>query len=187
MSEEVQLCLDETREGMEKSIHHLEMELAKIRAGKANPSILDGINVEAYGASTPINQLGNIAAPDPKTISIQPWDKSVLQEMERAILKANIGLTPMNDGEFIRLNIPPLTEERRIDLVKQTKTTAENAKISIRNVRRDANDMIKSLQKDGMAEDMAKKAESLIQNMTNEFTDKVDKYFEAKESEIMTV
>ncbi|NNC94560.1 MAG: ribosome recycling factor [Chitinophagales bacterium] len=183
----VATILNQTREKMDKAIEHLELELSKVRAGKASPAILNGVTADAYGASTPINQLANVATPDGRTISIQPWDKSLLQAIEKAILQANIGITPQNDGEFIRLNIPPLTEERRRDLVKQTKTIAENTRVSIRHYRKEANDAIKDLQKDGLAEDESKKAEATIQNITNDYGEKVEKHLSRKEEEIMTV
>lgn len=187
MNEDVDLLLEMTRERMEKSITHLDTELSRIRAGKANPHILDGIEVDYYGSSTPLNQVSNVSTPDAKTIAIQPWEKKMIDTIEKAILAANIGLTPINNGEIIRLNIPPLTEERRKQLVKQVKNEGETAKISIRNSRRDANEELKALQKDGLPEDMQKKAEIEVQNMTNEFVEKIDKIIAAKEKDIMTV
>ncbi len=184
---DVKKILDETRTLMHKAIEHFEFELSKIRAGRATPNMLDGIEVEAYGAKSALNQMANISTPDAKTITIQPWDPSILQGIERAIMMANIGLTPQNDGKIIRLNIPPLTEERRKDLVKQTKAEAEVARVSIRNIRRDANEKIKKLLKDGLPEDAAKKGEADVQNITNDFTGKVEKHLEVKEKEIMTV
>lgn len=185
--EEVQMFYDEAKESMEKSIRHLEEELAKIRAGKANPAMLHGISVDYYGNITPLNQVANVSTPDGRTLQIKPWEKSMLEPIEKAIHAANIGLNPMNDGEQIRINIPALTEERRKDLMKQVKHVAEESKISIRNARRDANEGIKSLRKDGLPEDEEKKGEAEIQNLTNLYIEKVDKYLERKESEIMTV
>lgn len=183
--EEIEFILDSTRESMDKSIGHLEIAFSKIRAGKASPQMLDNVSFDYYGAITPLNQASNINTPDAKTISVQPWDKSMLEVMEKAIIDANLGFTPMNNGEMIIINIPPLTEERRRDLVKQAKTESENAKVSIRNARKDANDELKKL--DGLSEDIIKDGENSVQDMTNEFTSKVDMFFNKKESEIMTV
>lgn len=179
--------LDETRAQMQKALEHFEFELSKIRAGKANAGMLDGIEVDAYGARTPIYQVGNISTPDARTISIQPWDGSLLGEIEKAILKANIGVTPQNDGKIIRLNIPPLTEERRKDLVKQTKTEAENCRIALRSVRKESMEKIKKMQKDGLPEDVAKNGEQSVQGIIDDYSKKVDKHLEVKEKEIMTV
>lgn len=184
---DVKKLLDETRQHMQKALEHFEFELSKIRAGRASSAMLDGIEVEAYGQRSPLNQLANISTPDAKTITIQPWDGSVLQPIEKAILMANIGLNPQNDGKIIRLNVPALTEERRKDLVKQSKHEAENCRVSLRTVRRDANEKVKKMQKDGLPEDTAKKAEADIQNLTNDFTAKIEKHLEVKEKEIMTV
>ena len=183
--EEIEFILDSTRESMDKSIGHLEVAFSKIRAGKASPQMLDNVSIDYYGAMTPLNQASNINTPDAKTISVQPWDKSMLEIMEKAIIDANLGFTPMNNGEMMMINIPPLTEERRLELVKQAKAEAENAKVSIRNVRKDANDELKKL--DGLSEDVIKDAENSVQDVTNEFSSKVDAFFTKKESEIMTV
>lgn len=183
--EEIEFILDSTRESMGKSIEHLEVAFSKIRAGKASPQMLDNVNIDYYGATTPLNQASNINTPDAKTISVQPWDKSMLEVMEKSIIDANLGFTPMNNGEMIIINVPPLTEERRRDLVKQAKAEAENAKVSIRNIRKDANDELKKL--DGLSEDVIKDAENSVQNVTNEFSSNVDTFFAKKESEIMTV
>lgn len=187
MNEEVDFLFDVTKEKMENAVKHLEVELSRIRAGKANPHILDGIEVDYYGTMTPLNQVSNVSTPDAKTIAIQPWEKSMIDPIEKAILAGNIGLTPMNNGELIRLNIPPLTEERRLQLVKQVKNEGENAKVSIRNARRDANDELKSMTKDGLPEDAEKRAVSNVQEMTDEFTEKVDKIVDAKEEDVLTV
>lgn len=187
MNEEVKLYLDDARENMEKAISHLEDELAKVRAGRANPSMLSEIKVDYYGANSPLSQVSNVSAPDARTLMIKPWDKSMLQPIEKAILASNIGLTPQNDGEVIRLSIPMLTEERRKALVKQVHQIAEHSKVSIRNARRDANEGIKSLQKEGLGEDLAKQAETEVQHYTDAYIAKVDKHVEAKEKEIMTV
>ena len=183
--EEIEFILDSTRESMDKSIEHLEVVFSKIRAGKASPQMLDNVSIDYYGAMTPLNQASNINTPDAKTISVQPWDKSMLEVMEKAIIDANLGFTPMNNGEMIIINIPPVTEERRRDLVKQAKVESENTKVSIRNVRKDANDELKKL--DGLSEDVVKDAEKSVQDVTNEFSSKVDAFFTKKESEIMTV
>ncbi len=183
--EEIEFILNITRESMAKSMGHLELAFSKIRAGKASPQMLDNVSIDYYGAMTPLNQTSNINTPDAKTISIQPWDKSMLEVMEKAIIDANLGLTPMNNAEMIIINVPPVTEERRLELVKQAKAEAENAKVSIRNVRKDANDELKIL--DGFSEDIIKDAENRVQDLTNEFSSKIDSFFTKKESEIMTV
>ncbi len=187
MDEEVQLLLDITKEKMDHAILHLETELSRIRAGKANPHILDGIRIDYYGNLTPLSQVSNISTPDARTIAIQPWEKSMIDIIEKAIMAANIGLTPANNGEVIRINVPALTEERRIGLVKQVKHEGENAKVSVRNARRDANEEIKTLQKDGLAEDVAKKAEAEVQKMTGEYSERADKEVELKEKDILTI
>jgi ribosome recycling factor len=172
---------------MNKAIEHFEFELSKIRAGKSSPSMVDSVMAEAYGTLTPISQLANVSTPDARTITIQPWDASLLQPIERGIMMANIGLTPQNDGKIIRLNIPPLTEERRKELVKQTKVEAENCRVSLRSARREGNETIKKMLKDGLPEDVAKDGEEEIQTILNDFSAKVDKHLELKEKEIMTV
>ncbi len=187
MNEEVQLVYDMAREHMEKALQHLEDELLRIRAGKANVHILDGIVVEYYGTPTPLSQVSNISTPDAKTIMIQPWEKNMIDPIERAIMNSNVGITPANNGEVIRLTIPQLTEERRRDLVKQVRNEGENARVSIRNSRRDANEEYKMMQKDGLSEDEAKSAEEEIQKLTDEFNEKIEKVIEAKEEDIMTI
>jgi ribosome recycling factor len=187
MEEEIQLQLDDIREKMQKAIHHLEDELIHVRAGKATPQILDGISVNYYGAVTPLNQVSNISTPDAKTIAVQPWDKAMIEAIEKAILAANIGLNPMNNGELIRINIPPLTGERRIALVKQIKNMAENTRISVRNARREGLEAFKQMKKEGLAEDQEKDAAVKIEDMTKKHIEKVDKLLELKEKEIMTV
>ena len=187
MSEEVKFHLDIAKEQMEESIKHLELVLVKIRARKANPQMLNSVQVDYYGTSTPVSQMANVNTPDAQTISIQPWDKSVLQDIEKAIMEANLGFTPMNNGEMIMINIPPLTEERRLELVKQAKAEAEQCKISIRNVRQKANDEVKKLGKDGLSEDMVKDAESEVQKITDSFIQKTEDRFSAKEKEILTI
>ncbi len=187
MEEEAIFCIDMAREKMDKALRHLEDELAHVRAGKATPNILDGISIDYYGAITPLSQVSNIGTPDPKTIVIQPWDKSMIDTIEKAILYANIGLTPMNNGELIRLSIPPLTEERRRNLVKQVKTMGETTKVSIRNARRDANDELKKLLKDGLPEDVEKESVEEVQGLTDDHIAKIDIIVAGKEKEIMTV
>jgi len=187
MLEDVLLTLELTEDSMKKAISHLEAELAKIRAGKANPQMLDGIMVDYYNTPTPINQVGNINILDARTLSIQPWEKNMLQPIERAIIASNIGINPQNDGVNIRLFLPPLTEERRKELVKRCQTEGEHSKVAIRNIRRDAIESIKKLQKNGLSEDAAKDAEADVQEVTNNYIVLVDKYLAAKEKEIMAV
>ncbi len=187
MSEELALIKMDTEDTMRKAINHLEAELVKIRAGKANPNMLDGIVADYYGSPTPLAQIANISVLDARTISVQPWEKNMLQPIERAIIASNIGINPQNDGNFIRLFLPPLTEERRKELVKRCNGEGENGKVSIRNIRRDAIEQIKKLQKDGLSEDIAKSAEAEVQDLTNRFILLVEKHLEVKEKEIMAV
>jgi ribosome recycling factor len=187
MNEEAQMCLDEAREGMDNAISHLEKEFQKIRAGKASPQMLEGVKVDYYGVTTPIEQTANINTPDPRQIIVQPWDKSILGELEKAIRNANLGFNPKNEGEVLRISVPPLTEERRLELVKKAKVEAEDTRISIRNTRRSANDLAKSLEKDGLPEDEAKRLQEKIQELTDEFIKKVDEMLETKEKDMMTV
>lgn len=187
MSDEVAFILEETQETMQKGIGHLEAELTRIRAGKANPQMLEGISVDYYGASTPIGQVANVTVIDARTIGIQPWEKNMLQPIERAIIAANIGINPQNDGVVIRLFLPPLTEERRRELVKRVNGEGEQSKVAIRNIRREAIEQVKKLQKDGLSEDVAKDAEKNIQDITDKHIALIDKHLVAKEKEIMTV
>ena len=187
MLEDVQLTLELADDSMKKAISHLETELTKIRAGKANPQMLDGIMVDYYGNPTPINQIGNISVLDARTLSIQPWEKNMLQPIERAIIASNIGINPQNDGVNIRLFLPPLTEDRRRELVKKCHAEGENTKVSVRNIRRDAIEGIKKLQKTGLSEDAAKDAEADVQELTNKFILMVDKHLVTKEKEIMAI
>ena len=187
MTDELQLVLDDATEHMKKAIDHLETELIKIRAGKANPNMLDGINVDYYGSPTPINQVANVTVLDAKTISIQPWEKNMLGAIEKAIMMANIGITPQNDGNQIRLFLPPLTEERRKELFKKASGEGEHTKVAIRNIRRDAIENIKKMQKDGLSEDAAKDAEAEVQELTDKHIALVEKHLAAKEKEMMTV
>lgn len=187
MTEETTAIIDEARISMTKAMDHFESELVKIRAGKANPTMLDGITVDYYGNPTPINQVGNLSAMDARTLTIQPWEKKMLQPIERAIIAANIGINPQNDGNMIRLFLPPLTEERRKELVKRSNAEGEQAKIAVRNIRRDAIEQIKKAEKDGLSEDAAKDAEAAMQDVTNNFISLIEKHLAAKEKEIMSV
>lgn len=187
MSDELTNILDGSTQTMRKAINHLEAELVKIRAGKANPSMIDGIMTEYYGNPTPINQVANVSILDARTISIQPWEKNMLQAIEKSIIAANIGINPQNDGNVIRLYLPPLTEERRKELVKRCNQEGENAKVSIRNIRREAIEHIKKLQKDGVSEDACKDAEKEAQEITDKHISLVEKHLESKEKEIMAV
>ncbi len=187
MNEEVQMVYDMAKEHMEKAIEHLDNELMRIRAGKANVHILDGVMVDYYGTPTPLNQVSNISTPDAKTIMIQPWEKSMIDPLEKALMNSNVGITPSNNGEVIRLIVPQLTEDRRRDLVKQVKTEGENARVSVRNARREANDEYKNMQKDGLSEDAVKIAEENIQKLTDSFNENIEKIVEAKDKDIMTI
>ena len=184
MEDEMNFIVDATRESMENSILHLEKEMLNIRAGKANPIMLSTVKFEYYGTPTPLSQVANINTPDARTLTIQPWEKNLLADIEKAILVANLGFNPMNNGESIIINIPPLTEERRRDLAKIAKTESENAKIVIRSARKDANNEIK---KSDSSEDVQNNFEIDIQNLTDEFIQKVDQIFQLKEKEILTV
>ncbi len=183
--EEIQFIMDCVKEKMDGAIKHLEVAFSKIRAGKASPQMLDNVSIDYYGTQTPLAQASNINTPDGRTISVQPWDKSMLEVMEKAIIDANLGFNPMNNGEMIIINVPPLTEERRVQLVKQAKAESENAKVSIRNARKDANDDLKKLS--GISEDILKDSESDVQNLTNDFTSRIESFFTSKEAEILTV
>ena len=185
MNEELKIIFDLTRESMTNAISHLEKKLLNIRAGKANPNMLINVFIDYYGTKTPINQVANINTPDGKTLIIQPWDKSILEEVEKGIELANLGFNPMNNGENIIINVPVLTEERRIELVKQAKIEIEDAKIAIRNARKDANNQIKN--NEDFSDDVKKNAEIDIQELTDSHTNKLDKIFEIKKNEIMTM
>ncbi|MEN1784204.1 MAG: ribosome recycling factor [Bacteroidota bacterium] len=184
MNEEVSFILDTTKESMDGSMSHLEKALVKIRAGKASPSMLASIKVDYYGSQTPLSQVANINTPDARTISVQPWEKTMIQEIEKAIMMANLGFNPMNNGESVIINVPPLTEERRRDLVKQAKAEAEEARVSIRNARQDANKELKKLE---ISEDLLANAEIDVQELTDSFIKKVEQVLEVKEVEIMKV
>lgn len=187
MEEEVQLYLDDAKEQMEKALTHLNNEMVKLRAGKANPNMLDGIMVDYYGASTPLSQVANINTPDAKSIVIQPWEKKIIGEIEKAILGANIGITPMNNGDIVRLNLPPLTEERRKQLVKSVNHEGENAKVSVRTARRECIEELKKMQKNGLPEDAQKTAEEKVEKLVESFYKKIEEILAKKEQEIMTV
>ena len=184
MNEEIEFILDTAKEAMNNAIEHLTKELRTIRAGKATPSMLTNVMVDYYGSQTPLSQVANVNTPDARTISIQPWEKNMLQEIEKAIQLANLGFNPMNNGDLIMINVPPLTEERRIGLAKQAKSEAEHAKVGIRNARKDANNEIK---KTTISDDMKKIAEEDIQKLTDKFVKEIDEKFSLKEKEIMKV
>ncbi|GAA3508941.1 ribosome recycling factor [Aquimarina addita] len=187
MNEELDFILDSTKELMQGAIAHLEKQLIVIRAGKATPAMLSGVMVEYYGSPTPLSQVGNVNTPDARTITIQPFEKSLMQEIEKAILAANLGFNPMNNGESVIISVPPLTEERRRDLVKQAKAESEDSKVGVRNDRKNANNEIKKLEKEGLSEDAAKGAEEEVQKLTDTFIKKIDEMLAIKEKEIMTV
>ena len=187
MTEEINLIIETAKESMEHSVLHLEKEFVNIRAGKASPAMLGSVFVDYYGSQTPLSQVANIAAPDARTLTVTPWEKSMISPIEKAIMIANLGLNPMNNGESIIINIPALTEERRKDLAKQAKAEAEDAKISVRNARKDANNEIKKEEKDGTSEDICKKAEEDVQKLTDAYIKKIDDVLAVKEAEIMKV
>ena len=187
MTEEIEFILDSTKESMIGSIAHLEKEFLNIRAGKATPQMLGSVFVDYYGAQTPLSQISNVNVPDARTITVQPYEKSMLHPIEKAIMIANIGFNPMNNGDVIIISVPALTEERRRDLAKQAKAEAEDAKIGIRNARKEANTDIKKLEKDGTSEDICKSAEEEVQKLTDAFIRKIDEVLAGKEAEIMKV
>lgn len=184
MNEDIQFIIDTAKEAMDSAIKHLEKQLVNIRAGKASPAMLGSVMVNYYGSQTPLNQVANVNTPDGRTISVQPWEKSMLQEIERSIMIANLGFNPMNNGESIIINVPPLTEERRRDLAKQAKSEAEHAKVGVRNARKEANNDIK---KSEASEDLQKNAEIDIQELTDNYVKRIDNILGVKEVEIMTV
>ena len=187
MQEEVDFVLEHCKEMMSAAIGHFDKELVHIRAGKASPSMLDGVLVEYYGSMTALNQVANISTPDARTVAIQPWEKGLIGAIEKAIMNANLGFNPDNNGEIIRINIPALTEERRKNLVKQVNQEGEHAKVSIRAARKDANSSLKKLQKDGLSEDLEKDAEAEVQKLTDNYGKKVESLIEVKEKDIMTI
>ncbi|MBC8770272.1 ribosome recycling factor [Arenibacter sp. BSSL-BM3] len=184
MNEDIKFILDTTKEGMDSAIAHLEKMFIKIRAGKASPVMLSSVMVEYYGSPTPLSQIANVNTPDARTLSVQPWEKNMLHEIEKAIMNANLGFNPMNNGDFVIINVPPLTEERRRDLVKQAKAEAEDAKIGVRNARQEANKEIRGLE---VSEDLQKNAEGDVQALTDKYIRKIDAFLEAKEAEIMKI
>lgn len=185
--EDLELIFDVAKESMDGALKHLASELLKIRAGRANPVMLDGVFVEYYGSNVPIQQVANVNTPDARTITVQPWEKNMLSVIEKAIINSNLGLNPQNNGEIIIINVPPLTEERRLNLVKQSKAEAETARVSIRNARKDANDSIRKLKGQGISEDILKDAEDTVQKFTDTYVKKVEEQLEEKEKEIMKV
>ncbi|MDA9576366.1 ribosome recycling factor [Flavobacteriaceae bacterium] len=185
MNEDIEFILDSTKEAMEKALNHLEKQFVNIRAGKASPAMLGSVTVDYYGTQTPLSQVANVNTPDGRTITVQPWEKNMLQDIEHAIMVANLGFNPMNNGESIIINVPPLTEERRRELAKQAKSETEDAKISIRGARKEANNELKKLS--DISEDLKKNTEADIQKMTNAHITKSDALFVAKEKEILTV
>ncbi|MFM7565359.1 MAG: ribosome recycling factor [Flavobacteriales bacterium] len=187
MTEDLDLIFDDFRESNEKTLAHLEAELTKVRAGKASPAMLQGVMIEYYGALTPIQQVANINTMDARTLVVQPWEKPMLNDIARGIMNANLGLNPQNNGEQLIISVPPLTEERRRDLVKRAKAECEHAKVGIRNHRKDAMDMIKDLKNEGLSEDLSKGAEEEVQQITNGFIKRIDDIFEVKEKDVMTV
>ncbi|MEO8933092.1 MAG: ribosome recycling factor [Xanthomarina sp.] len=184
MNEDIQFILDSAKDSMDAAIKHLEKQFANIRAGKASPAMLGSVMIDYYGSQTPLSQIANVNTPDGRTITVQPWEKNMLQEIERGIMYANLGFNPMNNGDLIIINVPPLTEERRKDLAKQAKAEAEDAKISIRTARKDANNDIK---KSDVSEDIQKGAEADIQKLTDKYVVKIDALFDVKEKDIMTI
>lgn len=185
--EDIELYLDTARESMDSAVSYTSKELTKIRAGKAMPSMLDGLMVEYYGSPTPIAQVASINTPDARTIVVKPWEKSMISEVEKAIINSDLGLNPQNDGEMVRLNIPVLTEERRKNLVKQAKQVAEDGKIRVRSIRKDTNSSLKSLLNEGASEDAVKGGEDDVQKLTDQYSQKIDELFAAKEKDIMTI
>ena len=187
MQDEIDFVFDATKEDMDRAISHLEKAMVKIRAGRANPSMLEGVMVEYYGAATPLSQVSNVNTPDARTISIQPWEKQLITEIEKAIMNAGLGFNPMNNGDSVIISVPPLTEERRKELVKMAKASGEDAKVGMRSSRQKAMDVVKGAVKNGYPEDAGKKAETDIQNVINASTKRVDDIVQSKESDIMTV
>ena len=187
MSDDLAFILEEAQDSMKKAIQHLETELVKIRAGKASPQMLEGLTVDYYGSPTALNQVGNVSVMDARTLTIQPWEKNMLQPIERAIIAANLGVTPQNDGNIIRLFMPPLTEERRKEFVKRANGEGEQSRVAIRSIRRESIEQIKKLQKDGLSEDEAKDAEKSIQELTDKHISLVEKHLASKEKEIMSI
>jgi ribosome recycling factor len=187
MNEEVEMAMDEAKEQMDKALERLQGELRKVRAGKAHPSMLESVKVDYYGTMTPVSQVANVNTTDARTIIVQPWEKPMLDPISMGIINANLGLNPMNNGEVLIINVPPLTEERRVELSKRARSEGEAARVSIRNARKDANDLLRSAKEDGLSEDMQKTGETQIQDLTNAYTKKVEDILAAKEADIMTI
>jgi ribosome recycling factor len=187
MTEELQLIYDELKEANEKSLSHFDADLTKIRAGRATPAMLQSVMVDYYGSPTPIQQVANIGTMDARTLTVQPWEKSMLNDIAKGIINSNLGFAPQNNGEMLLISVPPLTEERRKDLVKKAKSEGETAKIAIRDHRKEALDMVKELKNEGLPEDLMKDAENEVQNITNKFSNKIDSLLEDKEKDIMTL
>ncbi|RXQ94988.1 ribosome recycling factor [Ancylomarina salipaludis] len=187
MNEEVQMYLEDAKEKMDAAITHLETELVKIRAGKANVNMIAGVTVDYYGSMVPLSQVANVSVPDPRTLAVQPWERAMIGPIEKAIMNSNLGFNPDNNGEIIRINIPALTEERRNDLAKQAKAECENAKVSVRNARRDTIVELKKMVKDGLSEDLEKDAENDVQKLTDAYGKKIDELLVVKEKDIMTI
>jgi ribosome recycling factor len=187
MNEELDMIVDDVSEQMKKAIAHLESELSKIRAGKASPQVVEGVFVDYYGAPTPLNQVANVSVPDARTIAIQPWEKKMIAVIEKAIIASNIGLNPQNDGNMIRLFLPPLTEERRKEFAKRAFGEGEHAKVAVRSIRREGIEQVKKMQKDGLSEDIAKDTEAEIQNTTDKYIALIDHHCKEKEKDIMTI
>jgi ribosome recycling factor len=185
--DDVQKQLDQAQQAMEKAYVHVQTEFTKIRAGRALPAMLDGVMVAYHGNMTPIHQVASVSTPDARTLTIKPWEKSIIAEIEKAIMNSNLGLNPQNDGEYIRINIPPLTEERRKTLAKQVKNEAEKGRVVVRNIRKDFKEALKQLQKAGISEDETKKAEEKLQNLTDKCINKIDTLLAKKEAEVMEV
>ncbi len=187
MTEEIDFILDSTKEAMANALTHLEKQFSNIRAGKASPAMLGSVTVDYYGSQTPLGQIGNVNAPDARTITVQPYEKSMIQPIEKGIMLANLGFNPMNNGEMVIISVPPLTEERRRDLAKQAKAEAEDSKVGVRNDRKNANNEIKKLVKDGLSEDVSKNTETDIQALTDKYIKQIDQMLSDKEAEIMKV
>ncbi|MDC0579344.1 ribosome recycling factor [Bacteroidia bacterium] len=187
MNEDLKMVLDELKISVEKALHHVVLEISKLRAGKASPSMLDSVSVEYYGSQVPLSQVANINTPDAKTIIVKPWEKGMIEDISKGIMHANLGLNPQNDGEQVIINVPPLTEERRLQLVKQVKGESEHGKIGIRSARKDALDFIKTLKSDGLSEDMAKDGEIEVQKIIDTYNKKIDDAIANKEKDIMTI
>ena len=187
MNEDITMALDDAKEKMDKAIGRLEGELSKIRAGKAHPSMLESVRVDYYGSMTPVSQVANVNSTDARTLVVQPWEKSMLDPIATGIINANLGLNPMNNGEVLIINVPPLTEERRRELSKRARSEGEGARVGIRNARKDANDYLKAAKDDGMSEDELKKGEQMVQELTDKYTAQVESVLSAKEADIMTI